>query len=179
MPARDEEGLTPDDHEFADKIRPPELAHLSDRELLSVSDYRGGGYHDLNAHLRGTDELHRPESDLDGKINELDKALDRVPPYDAGPVYRGFSVGESQLDDLLARYEPGQVVSDPAYTSTSTDTPWRGNVQMVIDSQQGRDLSSMSSAESEVLFPRDTPFRVTERTYDPDTDTWQIHVTDP
>lgn len=180
MPTPDDDGLSPDDLQLADQVRSPELEHLSDREILSLRGYRGDGYHDLNAHLRGHEDLlHHPEADFDRKTSDLDQALEKTPAYDAGPVYRGISVSDSQLDDLLTRYEPGQVVSDPAYTSTSTDTPFAGNVQMVIDSQQGGDLRSISGDKNEVLFPRDTPFRVTDRWYDPATETWQIHVTDP
>src|SRR5699024_2344444 len=117
-------GLTPDDREFAEMRRSPELSHLSDREILSLSDYRGGGFNDLNAHLRGHDgDINYPDTDFDGKIHDLDTALDKAPKYDGGPVQRGFSAGESRLPDVLAKYEPGEVIREPAYTSTSPDTP--------------------------------------------------------
>jgi hypothetical protein len=74
-------------------------------------------------------------------------------------------------NEEIARYIPGRVVTELAFTSTSRD-PSRifvGNVEFVIQSFGGRDISTNSARpnELEVLFDRGTSFEVRSVVHDP------------
>ncbi|WP_144209670.1 ADP-ribosyltransferase domain-containing protein [Mycobacterium tilburgii] len=78
-----------------------------------------------------------------------------MPPYE-GPVIRGANVPADALD----RYQPGRVVTEPAFTSTTilravaAGPAFVGNVEFRIFSTTGRDISSFSMYpdEQEIYF---------------------------
>jgi hypothetical protein len=104
------------------------------------------------------------------RIDALHGALKKLPTYE-GPVVRGTDLPPEVLD----QYQPGQVVTESAFTSTTTDPAvarsptFTGNVEFRIMSSSGRDISSLSMFphEQEILFPPDTEFEVISRTEDP------------
>lgn len=79
--------------------------------------------------------------------------------------------------EALANYQPGTVVTESAFTSTSTNpavaqsATFSGNTEFRIMSSSGRDVSSVSryANEQEILFPPGTQFYITNRTVDPQT----------
>ena len=85
---------------------------------------------------------------------------------------------------MLAQYQPGAVVTEDAFVSTSVDPAvarspaFAGNVEFRIVSKTGRDISSLSliSHEQEVLFPSGMQFYVIDRTTDPLTGTTIIEM---
>ena len=104
------------------------------------------------------------------RVDALNRALDKLPPHN-GPVFRGTDLPP----EVLAQYQPGAVVSESAFLSTSMDlgiaqsTAFAGNVEFRILSKTGRDISSFSTfpSEREVLFPAGVPFYVVDRRPDP------------
>ena len=82
------------------------------------------------------------------------------------PLYRRIRRDTAQeLKETLDRYEPGRIVTEPAFVSTSrggVHERYPGNVDFVIYSHSGRDISEISakSDEREVLIPAGTRFRV-------------------
>ncbi len=185
---RGPDGLTADDRELVEMRRYdqqgneiPELKPLSDRDLHELGDYRGSGYHDMNEALRSGDP--HEVAQFQDKIDHLDNALEKLPQHDGvtEPVVRGFPLRGEDLDDLLTRYEPGSIVSEGSYTSTSKNSPFPGNVEMIIESNQGRDASVMrpGDPEAEVIFGRNAQFRVVSREFNEQTGNWELHLTDP
>ncbi|MGI8307129.1 putative T7SS-secreted protein [Saccharopolyspora hattusasensis] len=176
----DHDGLT-DEHRAAAEVARkiwPDVATLSDHEITALSDYRDTGYKPVNTALR-TDDIDALAPAHQDMIKHLDSALEQIPHHTGDPVYRGITVNPDDLDELLARYTPGELVTENAYTSTSKEAPFKGNVEFIIDSVRGRDISAMNLDEAEVLFERGTDFLVTDRYFDPHQGTWKIFLTDP
>jgi hypothetical protein len=104
------------------------------------------------------------------RVDALNRALEKLPPH-SGLVYRGTDLPP----EVLAQYQPGAVVTEDAFVSTSVDPAvarspaFAGNVEFRIVSETGRDISSLSliSHEQEVLFPSGKQFYVITRTTDP------------
>jgi NAD:arginine ADP-ribosyltransferase len=102
-------------------------------------------------------------------VDALNEALAKLPPH-SGLVYRGTELPP----EVLAQYQPGTVVIEDAFVSTSVDPAvarspaFAGNVEFRIISETGRDISwlSMISHEQEVLFPSGMQFYVITRTTD-------------
>jgi hypothetical protein len=141
---------------------------LTSEHLSAVADYTGLGHEDLNSALRNGSM----DASQQAHVEALNQALEKLPPHH-GPVFRGTHLP----DDELARYQPGVVVTERAFVSTSMDpgvarfAAFAGNVEFKILSRTGRDISSISMfpSEREVLFPTGVQFYVLDRKSDPHT----------
>lgn len=137
----------------------PRLASVPTEHLAALRAYTGNEFYaDINRALRtgNVDDLQR----LNPLIQNINRGLDQMPRFE-GPVYRGTSLTSGQA----ARYVPGEIVTESAFTSTSAQagSAFGGNTRFVIQSSTGRDISSLSvygSTEAEVLFRPGTRFRV-------------------
>lgn len=144
------------------------LHALNSDDLAALAHYTGPGYQDLNFALR--------EGALDAsqqaRVDALHKALEKLPMYE-GAVVRGTNLPA----DVLEQYRPGEIITEPAFTSTSTDhtvaqsPTFAGNTEFRIWSTTGRDVSSVSMfpGEQEILFPAGSKFYVVSKIVDPQT----------
>ncbi|EIT90869.1 MULTISPECIES: ADP-ribosyltransferase [Mycobacteroides] len=148
--------------------RSPKTSKLDADDLLAMADYTGDGYRELNTALRsGT-----LDASQQARIDAINNALAKMPKYE-GPVFRGTDLPA----DVLARYQPGTVVTESAFTSTSTNAAiaksadFAGNVEFRIISNSGRDVSAVSNFahEQEILFSSGSKFYVASRNIDPAT----------
>jgi ADP-ribosyltransferase exoenzyme len=143
-----------------------EAAPLTTEHLSALADYTGPGHEDLNDALRN----ETVDASQQARVDALNRALDKLPPYE-GPVVRGTDLPP----DVLAQYQPGAAVTEPAFFSTSMNpavpqsTAFAGNVEFRVLSRTGRDISSFSMfpTEQEVLFPTGVTFYVLDRRSDP------------
>jgi hypothetical protein len=139
---------------------------LKPHEHSAVADYTTTGYLDLNDALRST----TVDASQLARIDAIKSALQKLPIY-RGTVTRGTDLPP----EVLAQYRPGEIITEKAFLSTTTDpsvarsTAFTGNVEFRIFSNTGRDISSVSllPGEEEVLFPPGTRFYVVGRTTDP------------
>lgn len=145
--------------------RSPKTNKLDPDDLLAMADYTGDGYRELNAGLRsGT-----LDASQQARIDAINKALEKMPAYQ-GAVFRGTDLPA----DVLARYQPGTVVTESAFTSTSTNpaiaqsATFAGNAEFRIISSSGRDVSAVSNYahEQEILFSSGSKFYVVNRSVD-------------
>ncbi|WP_231990116.1 ADP-ribosyltransferase [Mycobacterium sp. 852002-51971_SCH5477799-a] len=140
--------------------------HLDSDDLGALADYTGPGYLDLNNALRGGEM----DASQQVRIEAVKTALAKLPPYE-GPVIRGTNLPP----EVLARYRPGEVITEDAFLSTTTNAgvarspTFAGNVEFRILSKSGRDISpfSLFPGEREVLFPPGTKFYVSSKRIDP------------
>ncbi|MEV2220422.1 ADP-ribosyltransferase [Nocardia vinacea] len=149
-------------------VKSPSKPALTQKDLDALSDYTGPGYWDLNQALRsGT-----MDASQQARVKAIEEALSKLPNYE-GRVFRGTDLPQSVLD----KYKPGEVVTEDAFTSTSSasSTAFPGNTQFTIISKTGKDVSAYSSTEAagivenEVLFPPGVNFQVVSKTFDPNT----------
>lgn len=131
--------------------------HLSDIELLAIRFYTGDDYRIINTALRGDIQLAK---DLSSYLAVLDRALLKLPPF------HGYALRGTNLPaDVAKSYTLDGVVSDQAYLSASIQMNYPGKYQFKIYSSSGRliDPISQNKGEGEVLFPRNTHFRILKR----------------
>lgn len=140
-------------------------------------------YEPLNSALwRGSVDDVAKVADLS---HDLSSALEKLPAHE-GQVIRGSVPGRPTEAYDLSRYEPGERIVENGYISTTTNPDgllpdFDGPVAWVIESKNGRDVSSVSSVsgESEVLFDRFTSFTVLSKEFDPTSGpdgTWIIYM---
>ena len=144
---------------FAKNVTKPEInAKLDEKDIYAIDQYKSARSYRINAGLRG----EGPLSDADKAIvKDIDKAIQKLPVYE-GTVYRSLSSDMMiDADSFWERYRPGTIVVEPAYTSVSESVYDDGmDIQMVIQSKNGRDMREYNPNESEVLFQRGTKFKV-------------------
>jgi len=153
---------TPDHHGPVTHTAQP----LTPDDLSALHNYTGPGHEDLNEALRN-DTM---DASQQARVEALNRALEKLPPH-PGPVVRGTDLPPH----VLAEYQPGAVITEPAFVSTSMEpgvaqsSAFAGNVEFRILSKSGRDISSFSlfPSEREVLFPNGTQFYVLNRRADP------------
>ncbi|KZS45713.1 hypothetical protein AWU65_07190 [Paenibacillus glucanolyticus] len=133
---------------------------LTRGEEAAVSRYIGGESYVLNEKLRRGQPLESREMEW---IEELDKVLNKLPPYE-GDVSRSLHFSsEESLEEFMADVRPGAVVQYPQYISTTAGAIYNpdGQVQMIIlGARQGRDITLYNPGEQEVLYWRNFGFEV-------------------
>lgn len=139
---------------------------LSPEEYKSIQSYKGGTCGVINASLR---ENRRCKISKES-IFLLDSALEKIPPH-RGVVYRGAEITDFKVRTELLRGE-GNIISDKGFLSTSRrherafnhSDPGSEHIYMVINSKSGRSVENLVTRfigdEKEVIFPRNTKFRV-------------------
>jgi hypothetical protein len=143
------------------------IGHVPPDELAAIVLYTQTYYNEMNGALRGRDKTAM--QDYGSSIKLADQALSKMPTHQ-GWVHRGT---KDLPAEVLAKYVPGVVVTEEAFTSTSaaTDAAFAGEVQFKILSKTGRDVQKLSrvEAEKEVLFRPGTKFVVVDKVRDGDT----------
>jgi hypothetical protein len=125
----------------------------------AVSAYTVEGiYKPLNKALRDGEPL---SSDQDLLTRAATHFMSKLPDFQ-GIVARGG--GSGWQDAARAKYVPGQVVTEHAFTSTSPDQGFPGSIQFIIESRHGKEVTDLSVATGqdgrEVLFPPGAKFEV-------------------
>ena len=137
---------------------PMESGILNEDERAAVTSYISGDSYTINAKLREGISLSPHEQSM---AEALDRALEKMPVF-IGTVYRSLSDFQiNDMDRFMETYTPGAEVSFPSYLSTS-DQVYDPSfpVQYVIISRSGRDIRSFNPEESEILYKRNSRFRV-------------------
>lgn len=133
------------------------LRHIPNVELVAIRDYTADGYNLLNQALWSQD--HTQLRKYAPYIEAAKSGLKRLPDF-KGTVYRWTHLAP----EILANYRPGTHVTERAFTSATAATycTYSGNVNFVINSRHGKDVSQIAkvTTEREVLFPPGTKFKI-------------------
>ncbi len=144
----------------------PTIAHIPDHQLIALYLYTDYHYRRWNLALRE----HDPQAlrTYAARIKAADDALAQLPDHH-GWVERGTNYIDPAI---MAKYQPGQVVTEEAFTSASAGTGDSGgfvggDYVFRIKSLTGKRIDKMAKRgdhETEVLFRPGSKFIVTERT---------------
>ncbi|MCD7086244.1 ADP-ribosyltransferase [Limosilactobacillus fastidiosus] len=134
---------------------------LSNDEQSALNRYISSDSYKINDDLRR--KLTTKSEQL--MITMLDAALQKMPVYSSDtPLQRDyFFNNQNDLDSFIDNFEIGGTFEDPAYVSTSKLHYGNGKetIHVIIKSSKtGRDISEFNMSEQEVLFPRNTRFRI-------------------
>lgn len=163
---------------------------ITEAENDAILKYTGSYYRDLNLMLY-TGREDEMDSDMRRLKNNLDTGLAKLPRFDE-TTYRGLRFyDEEERMSFVGQFVEGDYVKMPAFTSSAATEQGFGynhydtgnGVQIEFRSKQGRDLTgkkggrAYNTTEQEVIFERNTTFRVVSRTKTAN-DGWKIVVTD-
>jgi hypothetical protein len=133
---------------------------LRDAELAANHGYTGDDFVELNdtlRGLRGPAALRRLKPYIDTIIAGLNKLAD---------VAGVFNRGTTLPPDVLAKHQPGTIVTYAEFTSASTGPGFGGPHRFKIEGKHGKDVRFLSAhpGEEEILFKPGTRFKVMKRT---------------
>lgn len=166
------------------KRRFSEMSGIPDEDLVALRAYTGENpkfsYRSVNEALKSKSPADLAR--LDPLIKSASSALNQLPPY-TGTVYRGIKASDYPAG-FLDKYVEGAVNSEGTFHSTAKSeqearTLRKADTLFVINSRGGgKDIEniSQSSAETEVLFPPGTNFRVLKREIEPGTGVTVIYL---
>jgi hypothetical protein len=150
---------------------------VTDTDRVALHDYTtNDGYTTMNPFLR--DSSGYTDADkiaLQARADRVSDGLAKL-PSEPGTTFRGVQYP----DAVLSKYEPGQLVTEHAFTSTSKDPDvaqgaFDGNTLMVVSGRNGKDIAPFSDyPEAEILYDKGTRFKVTDKTWEPDIGKWVI-----
>ena len=137
-----------------------DIINLLDEEKYAVNQYISSESYILNEALRDNMKLTDEQEIM--KSN-LDKALNKCPKYE-GIVTRSLELDDVSLGEFLNIHKEGQEIQYDAYTSTTLGQRYNdnSNVEIFINSKNGRDIRHFNQEEQEILFKRETKFKVTK-----------------
>jgi hypothetical protein len=150
---------------------------LTDTDRAALHDYStNDGYRTMNPFLRDSSgNLDADKLAIQARSDRVSEGLAKL-PSEPGTTYRGVQYPDAVLDN----YQPGQVVTERAFTSTSKDPgvaqgAFDGNTLIVVNGKNGKDIAPCSHyPEAEILYDKGTQFKVTSKTWDADLGKWII-----
>jgi len=157
---------------------PPSLT-LTDADRAALHDYTtNDGYTTMNPFLRDSSGYSDADKlTIQARSDAVSDGLAKLPAV-PGETYRGVDYSA----DVLDKYQPGEVVTERAFTSSSTDPKvvkggFDGNTLMIIDGKNGKDIAPFSKyPEAEILFDKGAEFQVTSKTWNPAMGKWIINL---
>ena len=131
---------------------------LSDDEQYSINQYTGPESYRINEVLRNDLKLTEQQEKI---IRNLDKALDKMTNYN-GVVQRSIILDKEQLKKFLDLHQEGAIIKYKAYTSATAGNRYNdfSNVELLIKSTNGKDMRKYNKEEQEILFKRNSKFKV-------------------
>lgn len=134
---------------------------LSYSESRALTNYVSSDAYIINDKLRRNVELTDAEKLF---CENLDSALKKMPTY-AGNLSRSlYFYSQEELDEFLGGFKKQEIITFKEYISTTKGAELYnpdGQVQLYIqNSTKGRDLSGFNRSELEVLYERETKFKV-------------------
>ena len=145
---------------------------LSDDEQYAINQYIGPESYKINELLRNNLKLTKQQEKV---ISNLDKILDKIPSYN-GVVQRSIMLDKEQLKKFLELHQEGNIIKYKAYTSTTAGTRYNdySNIELLIKSINGKDMRKYNKEEQEILFKRNTKFKVIKK--EKINNTYYIHM---
>ena len=133
---------------------------LTENEKSALNSYISSDSYKINEKLRSGEELSDYEKSI---VENLDNALQKMPKHE-GTVFRSLdSRVMENPEEFWKLHQPGAIVGYKAFASSSLEVYDESmDIQCVINSKNGRDITAFNENEKEILFARNSEFIITE-----------------
>ena len=109
-------------------------------------------------------------------IHNIDSALSKLPKYEGNLLrdiqFKGLPNEEELIEDFERNHQIGGIITYKEFISTTTKDSYHSNPSFRIyiqNAKKGRDLRVLNEAEGEVLYERNTSFKVLNKVKDEET----------
>lgn len=133
---------------------------LTRSEEAAVNRYIGGESYVLNDKLRREKPLNSDEMTW---VEQLDKALTKLPRYQGDLTRSVYFASAAILQEFMKDYQADNVIQYNEYLSTTSGPVYNPEGQVlfyIFNATRGRDITLYNPGESEVLYPRNSNFKV-------------------
>lgn len=133
---------------------------MTDIDKKAILDYMSAKSYIVNEKLRTGVTLSDDEQEF---ITKLDVALSKMPTYEGNLQRSLFFYSDEDVKLFLEEYKKGNSLKYNEFISTTKGEVYNpdGQVQMYIqNAKKGKDISSLNKGENEVLYERNTLFKV-------------------
>lgn len=135
---------------------------LSDDEKYAINQYISSAAYKLNEKLR----RNLPLTSEEEKIRiDLDSALAKMSSYEGNLTRSLLFNSDEELNSFLDTHQIGSIVEYREYISATYGDVYNPDAQIqiyVLNSRNGKDISAINPQEREVLYQRNSLFKVTE-----------------
>ena len=144
-----------------DKINLKE--ELTDRDKKAINDYMSPKSYVVNEKLRNGSALTKEEETF---VNNLDSALDKMPKFEGNLIRVLHFNSYEKMKKFLSEHVVKEIKCYGEYISTSKTENYNPKAQIKIyirNAKKGVDISSINKNEQEVLYKRNSTFRIIKR----------------
>lgn len=140
-----------------------DIISLTDNEQRAINRYISSDAYKINDKLRNNAKLSDDDKEF---IKSLDSALSKLPKYN-GNLVRAVDISDKkQQSDFVDTFVINDVRRFSEYISTSTNAEYNPDAKIQIyiqNAANGVDIRKYNTDEQEVLYQRDSVFRVVNK----------------
>lgn len=137
------------------------IIKLNEEEQRALNRYISSDSYKINDSLRNGTPLSDEEKSF---MNNLDSALEKIPKYSGNLSRSLYFETTNGVEEYASRFKVGKSIDFKEYLSTTCSNEVyneEGQVQIYIEnSKNGRNISSINTSEKEVLYERNSKFKV-------------------
>lgn len=149
--------------------------NLSYDESKALIDYISSESYIVNDKLRKGLNLTTEELEL---CKNLDSALGKMPKYNGNLSRSVLFYSDEEINEFIKEFQIDSEIAFKEYISATQGKELYnpdGQVQIYIDNaKSGRDISMLNTREQEVIYERESRFKVLNRVYRKDEKKWYI-----
>jgi hypothetical protein len=150
-----------------EELHKNDIMNLSDKELQAVTQYKSFEAYIINDVLRNANDLSNLKSEHKQLVNNLDAALSKISKFNGNLIrtvdFSDSKDEEDRIKEFVSEYVEGTIITIKQYWSTSKTEGYNDLAKIKIyiqNTKNGRDISSIGLNENEVLYERNSKFKV-------------------
>ena len=133
---------------------------LTKENKHAINSYVSSSSYFINDILRNGYKLDDEQKEI---VKNLDDALNKMQPYEGDLTRSVYFYAAQSFDNFLKEYEVGKILTIKQYLSTTKGDVYNPEAQVqlkILNSKNGINISAFNNSEDEVLYKRNSKFKV-------------------
>lgn len=133
---------------------------LTKENKHAINSYVSSSSYFINDILRNGYKLDDEQKEI---VKNLDDALNKMHPYEGDLTRSVYFYDVQSFDNFLKEYEVGKILTIKQYSSTTKGDVYNPEAQVqlkILNSKNGINISAFNNSEDEVLYKRNSKFKV-------------------
>lgn len=133
---------------------------LTKENKHAINSYVSSSSYFINDILRNGYKLDDEQKEI---VKNLDDALNKMHPYEGDLTRSVYFYDVQSFDNFLKEYEVGKILTIKQYLSTTKGDVYNPEAQVqlkILNSKNGINISAFNNSEDEVLYKRNSKFKV-------------------
>lgn len=133
---------------------------LTKENKHAINSYVSSSSYFINDILRNGYKLNDEQKEI---VKNLDDALNKMHSYEGDLTRSVYFYDAQSFDNFLKEYEAGKILTIKQYLSTTKGDVYNPEAQVqlkILNSKNGINISAFNNSEDEVLYKRNSKFKV-------------------